>query len=177
VATLTIILFAASPVSNLFFGTFPFADFSCQLEHKLFHLPVSYKARFLSYPYPIMLPLKFLYPPKDVSPKLFLHILSISKPLHFSAVRYSNSLLLILNNRYYLTIGAGIEPSGGIFKMSKTRNKSTTDFPSGGSGSGGSHFRDRSEGRIQIEVGTVGATDSETLHGDSFNNSTSYRKI
>jgi len=61
--------------------------------------------------------------------------------------------------------------------MSKTRNKSTTDFPSGGSGSGsgGSHFKDRSEGRIQIEVGTVGATDSETLHGDSFNNS--YRKI
>ena len=121
-----------------------------------------------------MLPSKFLYPPKDVSFKFFLHI-SVSKPLHISAVRYSNSLLLILNNRYYLTIGAGIEPTSGVFKMSKTRNKSTTDFPSGsGSGSGGSHFRDRSDARIQVEVGTV-ATDSETLQGASFNKS--YRKI
>ena len=121
-----------------------------------------------------MLPSKFLYPPKDVSFKFFFSYIRKQTP-SFLAVRYSNSLLLILNNRYYLTIGAGIEPSSGVFKMSKTRNKSTTDFPSGsGSGSGGSHFRDRSDARIQVEVGTV-ATDSETLQGASFNNS--YRKI
>jgi len=83
---------------------------------------------------------------------------------------YSNSLLLILNNRYYLTIGAGKEPSSGIFKLSTTRNKSTTDFPSGsgsgGSGGGvGSHFRDRSDTtRIQVDLET--ATDS--LQGGSF---------
>ena len=51
--------------------------------------------------------------------------------------------------------------------MSKTRNKSTADFPSGisGSGSGGSHFRDKSDTRIQVGLETTTATD--TLQGSS----------
>jgi len=83
---------------------------------------------------------------------------------------YSNSLLLILNNRYYLTIGAGTEPSSGIFKMSKTRNKSASDFTSGVS-SGGSHFRDKSDARIQVGLETTTAMD--TLQGSS----EGYRKV
>ena len=86
----------------------------------------------------------------------------------FSSVSYSNSLLLILNNRYYLTIGAGTEPSSGIFKMSKTRNKSTTDFPSNLSGSGsGGQFRDKSDARIQVGLESTTATVTDTLQGSS----------
>jgi hypothetical protein len=54
--------------------------------------------------------------------------------------------------------------------MSKTRNKSTTDFTSGGSG-GGSHFRDKSDARIQVGLETTTAMD--TLQESS----EGYRKV
>lgn len=89
------------------------------------------------------------------------------KTSHFWSFSYSNSLLLILNNRYYLTIGAGKEPSSGIFKMSNTRNKSTTDFNSAGSGSGGG-------GGTRIQIGLETTTATDTLHGHS---DSSYGKV
>ena len=51
--------------------------------------------------------------------------------------------------------------------MSKTSNKSTIDFTSGisGSGGGGSHFRDKSDARIHVGLETATATD--TLQGSS----------
>jgi hypothetical protein len=62
--------------------------------------------------------------------------------------------------------------------MSKTRNKSTTDFASGsGSGSGGTHSGNtgKPDTRIQVDLETATATDAETLlsQGGSFN----YKKI
>ena len=95
------------------------------------------------------------------SQKCKLFIVSLNKPLHIhiSVVSYSNSLLLILNNRYYLAIGSGAGSSSGIFKMSRSHNKSNSDFPS--------HvIHSRDPARIEVD------TTTETLQG-SFN----YRKF
>jgi len=75
-------------------------------------------------------------------------------PSYVVAKIYSNSLLLILNNRHYLTIRGGTEEhSSGLFKMSKSHNRSGSDFPTDGS-----HLF---AARIEVE------TARETLPGDS----------
>ena len=110
------------------------------LDCKLFHVSVSYallRVRFYTSPnvttkVPIF------------SEKCKFFILSLNKPshIHISVVSYSNSLLLILNNRYYLAIGSGAESSSGLFKMSKSHNN---DFPS-------NTIHSRDPARIEVDT-------------------------
>ena len=123
------------------------------LDCKLFHVSVSYA----------LLKVRFYISPNVTtkvpifSQKCKFIILSLNKPLHIHIlpVSYSNSQLLILNNRYYLAIGSGAESSSGLFKTSRSHNKLTSDFPSSEI-----HFRDPA----QFEVDTT----TESFQG-SFN--------
>jgi len=73
-------------------------------------------------------------------------------PSYVLAKIYSNSLLLILNNRHYGTIGGGTEEHS-LFITSKSHNRSASDFPTD---PGHSYTT-----RIEVETAT------ETLPGDS----------